>query len=268
MAITGGEGFSRVLENRRFEDYRSMKQHFQHRHITEVLISGTTTTDGAAVEVNFCVGDTINYIAAQGAVYALCEQDDASQYNKYVYLEYQDNTGEIQTVLTTDLDGANSTTVSRFGTVSDFFRIRQCHSEVESSANDAIVISDAVWGGVDDTFGFINDGNSQFNLERFFTQPAATCASYLGRVDVKCVNIAEAAAGYILDVTFTPKILNLGEVQPATDKTLHMEFTEFLNWEPCIELAPATEVIFKVGDNATAGILAIEATMLEVYPRF
>ena len=180
MAVTGGTGISRVLENRRFEDYKSLKQHFQHnRRITEVIIEGMTTTDGALAEVNFAVGDIINYIAAEGQAYIRIEQLDANQDGKYIYLQYQDDTGAVQDWVTADIAAAETDEVAIGST--DFYRIRQMYSEVEASTNDAIILTDADMGGADDVYGFINDGNSQFNLERFFTQPNATCRSFLAK---------------------------------------------------------------------------------------
>ena len=94
MAVTGLEGYSRVEVNRHFDTYQSLKQAFSNRRrIAEVIISGATTTDGAAAEVNFSVGDIINYAAAEGQAYIRTEVADATQNSKFVYLQYQDDTG-------------------------------------------------------------------------------------------------------------------------------------------------------------------------------
>jgi len=267
MAITPGEGFSRVIKNRRFEDYTSMKQYFSDRTIYEVIIEGRTTTDGAALEINFCVGDTINYIGTAAQAYIRTEQEDASQHSKYVYLQYQDNTGAVQDWVTADLHNTDTTTELEIGST-DFFRVRQMYSEVESSANDAVLLTDGEMGGVDDVFAFINDGNSQFNLERFFIQPNSVCDSYLARFHVHSIPVGIGAATDIFIAQFicTPRALNCGEVQGAADKTFEYKFADEFNSEPCILLEGGTEVIFKVGDIATANIVHIESVLLEVYP--
>ncbi len=146
-------------------------------------------------------------------------------------------------------------------------------SEVEATATKGIVLTDADMGGANDIFGFINDANSQFNLQRFFTQPSAICDSYLTYVHAHAGATGNNANfdSYFVDTTFTPRVLStpegFAEPQAAADKTLHMEFMGHeLDWQPCILLEPATEVIFKVGDNDDPGIVWLEAVMLEVYP--
>jgi len=275
MAITGGEGLSRIIKNRRYEDYRSMKQYFSDRTIQEVIISGTTTTDGAAVEVNFTNnGDTINYIAAEGQVYIRTEADDANQDGKYVYIEYQDDTGAVMPILTADLAAPDNTVEVIVTGASDFFRLRQMISEVEaaSGGGKGIILTDANMGGADDVFGFIDDNNSQFNLERFFTQPSAICDSYLAYVHAHAGETGTDANNdsYILDVTFTPRPLTttegFAEPQVAADNTIPHDFMGELDWQPGIKLEGGTEVIFLVGDNDDPGHIFIEAVLLEVYP--
>jgi hypothetical protein len=266
MAVTSGVGHSRVIEKRRFDDYESLKQYHKNSDCEEVIISGSCTTGGAAAEICFVTGDVIDYIAAEGQVYIRCEADDVNQHGKYVYIEYQDDTGAIATIRTADLNASNSTTEVIVTGADDFYRLRRMYSEVESASGGGkmIILTDADYGGADDGYGYISDGQSHFALERFFTQPDSTHKSYLGRVRIHGLIHAEAPAGYFVEVTYTPKPINLGEVQVAADVTEHLEFSEYLNWEPLYELDGGTQVIFKVGDNGTAGKLHIEATMLEV----
>jgi len=266
MAVTPGEGFSRVLKNRRFEDYRSMKQYFSDRTIYEVIIEGRTTTDGALAEVNFAVGDTINYIGAEGQAYIRIEQVDANQDGKFIYLQYQDDTGAVKDWVTADI-GATETDEVAIGST-DFFRARQMYSEVEASANDAIVLTDADMGGANDIYAFIDDGNSQFNLERFFTQPNSVCDSYLAHFHAHSIPVGIGAATDTFLAAFiaTPRALNAGEVGAAADKTFEYKFADNLHIDPLILLEGGTEVIFQVGDIATANVVHIESVLLEVYP--
>ena len=267
MVITGGIGHSRVLKDRRFESYESLKQHLSQSRIDEVIITGRTTTDGNLTEINFAVGDTINYIAGEGQAYIRTEQDDANQHTKYVYLQYQDDTGAVQDWVKAVFPG-NSTTETAIGST-DFFRVRQMYSEVVSSANDAIQLTDAEMGGADDIYGFINDGYSKFNLERFFVQPLATCDAYLASIHVHTIPVGIGAATdtFELEVTYTPRILDEGEPQVAASISELFKFEREYDWQPCMLLQPATEVIFKVNDIATANVIHLEAVMVEDYSK-
>ncbi len=272
MAFTGGDGHSRVLKDRRFESYTSLKQHLSHSIIDEVIISGLIAeTDAGPTEIDFAVGDTINYIAAEGQVYIRCELDDATQHSKYVYIEYQDDTGAIRPILTADLDAADSTTEVIVTGASDFFRLRQMISEVEATATKGIVLTDANMGGADDIFGFINDGNSQFNLQRFFTQPNATCDSYLAHIHLHSSESGTDANqdAFYLTITYTPRVLGLSdgfaEAQGAADKTMTLHFYNNLDEDPCILLEGGTEVIFKVGDVNDPSAIHCEFVMVEDY---
>jgi len=269
MAITPGQGISRIAKNRRFEDYQSMKQYYSDRTIQEIVIAGSCKTDGGATEISFC-DNILNYIGAEGQVYIRTEQDDqAVQGNKYVYIEYQDDTGAIMPILTADLDNANTTTEVIVTGADDFYRLRRMYSEVESSANDAVLLCDADWDGGADTYGEITDTTCDFALERFFTQPSATCDSYFGYFQIYGNKTGTAAADdtFFIDITLTPRASSWGaEAAGAADITLHFDFEYGLQCSPMVLLEPATEVIFKIGDNAAAGNVFLSAVLLEVYP--
>ena len=67
--------------------------------------------------------------------------------------------------------------------------------------------------------------------------------------------------------TATPRAPSAGgETGAATDKTFEYIFQEEMNLSPCLLLEGGTEVIFKVGDAATANVVHIECILLEVYP--
>lgn len=268
MAVTSGVGKSRVLHKRRFDDYKSLKQHYQNSNIDEIIISGSCTTGGAAAEISFVTGDVINYIAAEGQVYVRCEADDANQHSKYVYIEYQDDTGAVKTILTADLHATDSTTEVIVTGASDFYRLRRMTSEVESASGGGkmVLLTDADADGVADYYGIISDGQSEFALERFFTQPDSTHISYLGKVE--CYATIQggdnATAGSIITIQYTPKPTDLGEAAAAADVTQTFNFSEHFLWEPCIELDGGTEVIFSLGDIDEPQTISIEAHMLEV----
>ncbi len=273
MAITAGDGQSRVLKNRRFEDYRSLKQYFSDRTIKEVFISGANTTVGALAEIDFAVGDIINYIGAEGQVYLRTELDDIANQNvKYCYIEYQDDTGAVRPILKGIMDNTNTTTEVAVAGATDFYRLRQMISEVEATATKGIVLTDADMAGANDIFGFINDGNSQFNLQRFFTQPNATCDSYLAHLDCHTAQSGVDANmdAFILTVQYTPRVLGVSdgfaEPQVAADKTLTIYFHNDMEEDPCILLEGGTEVIFSLGDVNDPATIHVEFVLVEVYP--
>ena len=268
-----GQGISRIFKNRRHEDYTSMKQYFSDRTIQEVLIEGTFLTVGAAAEIDLAIGDTINYIAAEGQVYVRCEADDANQHSKYVYIQYQDDTGQIMPILTANLDGANSVTEVIVTGASDFYRLRQmiCEIEAATGGTKGVILTDVDMGGADDVFGFIDDNNSSFALQRFFTQPAATCDSYLAHLHLHAPNAADNIVDtFFLDMTCTPRVLSISEgfaePQAIVDRTFNYPFSGEIDHSPCLLLEGGTEVIFKIGDNHDAGIVHFEFVLLEVYP--
>lgn len=266
MAVTAGEGHSRVIQKRHYDNYESLKQYYRGKNFEEVIIHGYSTSGGGAAEISFC-DNIIDYAAAAGQAYIRTEQDDvAIQGEKYVYLQYQTTTGLVKAWVTADLNDADTTTEVAIGST-DFYRARQMYSEVESSANDAIILCDADWGGVDDTYAEITDTHTEFALERFFTQPDTTHKSFLGKIEAwaPIQDGDSAAAGFLIEIKCTPKPNNQGaEVATAADKTFHFDFSEHFVWEPCLELDGGTEVFFYIGDYDSPAVIAIEATMLEI----
>lgn len=264
------KGHSRVLHNRRWDSYESLKQYYKGTQIDEVIISGWGTTANA--EFQFA-SETLDYIGAEGQVYVRCEADDANQHSKYVYLEYQDDTGQVMPILTDDLDATDSRTEQAIAGATDFYRVRQLISEVESATGGGkmITLTDADMGG-GDNYAYIEDGNSQFILQRFFIQPNATAHSYLGRIEVRFPHMTAAATAIdavLLTVTYTPKVLGVNdgfaESQVATNITLDLRMNHNTVFEPLIELQQATEVTFSWNHTTTAQIIWFEATLLEAY---
>lgn len=267
-------GHVRVLADQKWWDYKSLKREIvKHPSgYTEVIISGSDVTTAAAAEFNFNDDIAIHNIAAEGSAYIRTAADDANQQGKYVWIEYQDDTGQILTA-SADLDGTNSTT--EIVIAADFYRLRQMVSEVEAAAagTKEIMLTDADMGGVDDHYGTIVDGSSAATIQRYFAPDAATCKAYLGRILIRNAYLLEADAtpgGLYFTITYTPKVVDISttataEPQVAADITLVMNFSEILDWQPCIELEPATEVIFKIHKLVDADHVScyIEATFIE-----
>jgi len=260
-------GFSRIVENRRFEDYRSMKQAYLHSHTKEYIISGSGTT--ADAEFEFAT-EAMDYIGTEAQAYIRCEADDGNQDDAYVYLVYTDDDGVIQDPVTADIDSTVDSTKEVAIGSTNFWRIREMYSEVESATGGgkAIVLTDDDMDAAA-RWGMIEDNESAWAAQRYFV-PSATQVehSYLGRVIAKSPQIAAAAAAIdaiILTITLTPKIIDRGEPQVAADKNIVLTFNKDLDWQPCIELEPATDVIFSWNHTTTGQAVWFEADFLEVY---
>jgi len=146
----------------------------------------------------------------------------------------------------------------------DFYRVREMYCELAPTDDAQIIIGDP---DVSPIYAAIAEGGRYSAHSNFFTQPAATCRSFLGRVKAVAANVLEAAAansGQIVAVTFTP--LEAYEDGESADITMSIEFTNTLDWQPCIELEPATDVIISITDTTTATSIHVEVTCLEVYP--
>jgi len=267
MATTG---FSRVLTNRHFEDYRSAKQHFKGRHCKEFIISGTGNSV-AAGEFQFA-SETLDYEDAEAQAYIRTEADDEGQDDAYVYIIYQDDDGVIYGPVTADLANPNTEEIAIGST--NFYRLREMWSEVESATagGKMVMLCDDEMAG-DDNWGYIDDGNSRWAAQRYFV-PSATQVehAYLGRVIAQAPQIAAAAAAVdaiILTITYTPKAIDNIEASAAADLAVTLTFNKELDWQPMIELEPATDVYIEVKkvNDALHDEIYVEASYLEVYAR-
>lgn len=181
------------------------------------------------------------------------------------------NTAATPTVLTvTDNQNANlaADLISiQTAPYDDIYRIRQMSCETEAPTDNNIWLCDH---DATNKYAVISDANTRAAIARYFV-PAATTSKtkyFLAFLKARATIINEGdttATGFIIQVRFTPKALNASI--PAADILLQMEFNEFLNWEPCIELEPATDVQILLGDNGTAGEVLIEYCILELNRR-
>ena len=267
-------GESKVFSDRRWEDYTSLKQHYQHRHCVEFMITGDQATTTNAIGPLF-QEVAIDYIGAEAQAYIRTEANDtAAQSGKYVYLEYQNEAGTILAPVTADLPADDTTVETAIGST-DFFHIRQMYSEVISSAagGKAIVLTDDNMAGAGtDLFGHIQDNKTSYAVERYYVPAVAQVPhSYLGRFEVwgtpDTTEATTVKTGTQIIITYTPKAVNLGEVQTPIAMTTTLDFSDYLKWEPCIELEPATTVTFTIQWLFQAEQIHIELTFLEVYAR-
>ena len=342
MATAVTRGISRIIERRRFEDYKSMKQHFQHRNIVELIFEGFQTLTNAAA--NLEPGDlTIALIGAEAVVFLSTLADDANQDLASVWVTYQDDTGLIHGPILhllndtadTSVEAAlgnedvNDTIASGQGTTTctltalsgtlnqyaglylviqsgnevgdvhlivsntaatptaltitpalgaaadadiaqiqefpceDFFRLREMYCEVEVLTDKTIRLGDQNSGNY---YGLISQGGRYSSSARYFSRPAANARCFLGRIIAKSSieSTVTVKQGNEIQITFTPKARNSDG--DSADITLNLIFADFLNWEPCIELEPATDVNIQVLtlDNSNVDDIFVEVTYLEV----
>jgi len=146
----------------------------------------------------------------------------------------------------------------------DFYRVREMYCEV--APNDAKTIrlgnhdSSAIYGSIGETARYMASSG-------FFTQPAAICKSYLGKIiaSMPVDTTVTENIGASIEITFTPKAANSNGGSAAI--SMEIPFQGQMIYEPCIELEPATDVVIKI-KNIEGGKLDeifVETIYLEVY---
>jgi len=146
---------------------------------------------------------------------------------------------------------------------SDVYRIRRMWSNLEAPTDNHLVICDKDGTNL---YGIIQDLQSKGCAgSRYFAPGSTICDSYLGYIKCKTSYELEGDAtsgGFVMTVTYTPKAIGTGT---ASDITLALNFNETLDWQPCIQLEPCTDVIIKIHKvvNATHQNVLIETCMLE-----
>lgn len=182
------------------------------------------------------------------------------------HIASNDNATPTELVLTTacaDINMAGDTIQIQEFPCDDFFRVREMYCGVSPADGKQIFLGTHDMGVI---YAAISEDGRYSAHSGFFTQPAATCASYIGRIRARGANTLEAAAadsGQIINITFTPIAANTDGA--CADITMSFQFTNDFLWEPCIELEPATDVVIAITDIITATLVHVEATYLEVY---
>lgn len=215
-----------------------------------------TNLDMSAVAANTLAGW---YVVGNGA----------APYGYNQYLTILSNTAANPTVITcttTPNAGWDDDSVSiQPGLYNDVYRIRRLWTETESPGNNYQCICDKdgtnIYATVDDTNTFGGAGSRYFAL-------SSSYRCFLGRVQLFAPVGQQAdneAMSHLLTITFTPKIVATG--QAAADITLAIEFNDKLDWQPCIELQPCTDVIFKINkvmNSEDFGEVTLHYDILEV----
>jgi len=335
MAAEPVQAESIIIKDRRFEDYRSLKQYFRGHAIEEFIYRGWDTSTATAAELQPDLTTALSYIGAEALVYARNQTDVEAQDGDTVYITYLNEAGAVieadtelaiaghaagtaapmplgfegypdvvngapvaGAVTLTNLTATEneyegmyllvysgdqvgvssiilSNTADEGGVVvttlkadwnantaadlvsiqsvvyDDFFRLREMSFGVEGGDADNTWVCNLAGNA---WYGIISDGNTKAAVPRYFA-PAVTSGKdskyFLGYIKAKVSQSQQAdndLTGYELSVTYTPKQTKeaVANSIPVADITLQMEFDTVLEWEPCIELEPATDVLIKV----------------------
>ena len=126
----------------------------------------------------------------------------------------------------------------------DFYRLRRMWAETESPTDNYQCVCDKDQTNI---YGVIADGNTRGGAGSRYFALSSSYYCYLGRVQVHAPHGFQAdneSLCHALTVTLTPKG-DTGTTTPA-DIDIKIEFNDYLDWQPCIELQPCTDVTFKI----------------------
>jgi len=146
----------------------------------------------------------------------------------------------------------------------DFYRAREMYCEVE------VIDAKTIRLGDDDStnvYAGIGEGHRYMANSGIFTQPSATCDTYLGRIKASFPYdfTATKNGGAALQVFYTPAEAHSDG--GAVETEIEIPFANEYTWEPCIRLEPATDVVIKIKkiNDALHDEMFVEASYLEVY---
>ena len=191
MAGVATRGVQTILDNKRFEDYQSLKQHFQHSHITECNYNGWQITAGAAAEV--LSGErAITHLGTAAQVYIRSLADLEALDGDSIYVEYQDNTGAIQGPIEHLLDiagGVGTETLHALGNENVLDTVAACNVDLvtlDMTTHETTVVND--WAGKY-LVVYVGDQIGTSHLIKSNTIAAPTIVT----LDAACANVNIAA---------------------------------------------------------------------------
>ena len=147
----------------------------------------------------------------------------------------------------------------------DFYRVREMYCEVETIDGFEILVSDDY--AVTNKMAQIGIGHRYMADSGIFTQPTATCDTYLGRIkgSTGIDTTVTEEKGSAIQIFYTPFEAHSGG--GAVETVIELPFQTSICWEPCIKLAPATDVTIRVKytEGAKIDSIFVETSYLEVY---
>jgi len=144
----------------------------------------------------------------------------------------------------------------------DFYRLRQMYCDVEVNDDKTIQLGTFDLGT---KYGAISREMNYNSSANYFSTDAAYARCFLGKIKVTCSNhtTVTKALGNEIQVTLTPKAQNANA--GASDMIINLVFDTELDWQPCIELEPATDCTIKILslDNTQVDDMYIQVHYLE-----
>lgn len=109
MALVKGTCISKIHRDRRFEDYRSLKQYFRNNSCEEFIVRGYNTSTATAAELKPDNVQALTALGAEALGYVKSEADLAALDGDSVYVTYLDDDGVVIGPIESKLDAATST---------------------------------------------------------------------------------------------------------------------------------------------------------------
>ena len=212
-----------------------------------------TSLDLSAVAANTLAG---YYIVGNGG----------APYGYNQYLTIASNTAANPTVITTTTvpnAGWDDDSVSIMPNLyNDVFRIRRAYTETESPTDNMQVVCDFNGGNI---YAVVCDGNSHTSHSRYFSL-GTDRRCFIGQIKAHFPIQNEGADskedGAAIQIVYTPKCES---GQAESDVTITMPFAGSIDWQPCFEIEPLTDVYFKIYKlvDANHQIMSISIKILE-----
>ena len=193
-----------------------------------------TNLDLSAVAANTLAG---KYIVGSGA----------APYGYNLYLTIASNTAANPTVITTvEVPNANwddDSVCIVDELYNDVFRIRRAWTETESPTDNYQCVCDFNGGNI---YAVVCDGNSHTSHSRYYSL-GTDYRCFLGQIKASfpIQNEGEDTKedGAAIQIVYTPKC-ETGQAE--CDVTITMDFAGEIDWQPCLEIEPCTDVYFKI----------------------
>lgn len=243
-----------------YEDYPSLKKWIRSqygiqfkRNVKLINFVGNQAGTASLVDISEKGGETIVQIAAEGAVYAKCEADDASTQSKEATLEYLDGDGDEHVGYA--VFGVDSSVEAQFMTtsggavpVADFKEVQTLTFE-NTVEGGYLAIGPTGFASI---YGIIEQNAHWSNHSRYVCPKGKS--AWLGRL-VHNTSYATRIVQQV-DMTFTP----YGHTDPHT---IPINNNGHLSIDPTFRIAANTALTFRIIGNSTQNTFNIHILEVE-----
>lgn len=109
MGLVPTKSHTRIVVDRKWYNYETLKKHFNRKTCKEVIFDGVQTATGALAEVNPGPADTIAFLGAADIVYIASEADLGALDGDSIWIDYATSAGVLHEAVETLLDSLTST---------------------------------------------------------------------------------------------------------------------------------------------------------------